>query len=82
MADTKKEQQESFAQLVRDLETKKALCHVKDYPGVELKKLEHYHVEPPSIEVRDDYIDIPLLQDVSDSGSESNTGDIVADDGQ
>ena len=42
MADTKKEQQESFAQLVRDLETKKALCHVKDYPGVELKKLNQY----------------------------------------
>ncbi len=41
-----------------------------------------YHVEPPSIEVRDDYMDMPLLQDVSDSGSESDTGDNVTDDGQ
>ena len=42
MVDTKKEQQESFAQLVHDLETKKTLCHVKDYPGVDLTKLNEY----------------------------------------
>ena len=42
MVDKKKTQQESFAQLVHDLKTKPTLCYVKDYPGVELKKLNHY----------------------------------------
>ncbi|CAI5729156.1 unnamed protein product [Peronospora farinosa] len=42
MTDKKKEQQESLAQLVRDLETKETLCHVKEYPEVELKKLNEY----------------------------------------
>ncbi|CAI5717418.1 unnamed protein product [Peronospora effusa] len=42
MVDKKKEQQKSLAQLVRDLETKKTLCNVKDYPEVELKKLNDY----------------------------------------
>ncbi|CAI5724713.1 hypothetical protein KXD40_003421 [Peronospora effusa] len=42
MTDKKKEQQESLAQLVRDLETKETLCHVKEYPEVELKKLNDY----------------------------------------
>ncbi|KAG3145461.1 hypothetical protein PI124_g17178 [Phytophthora idaei] len=31
-----------LTRLMRDLETKRTLCHVKDYPGVELKQLNHY----------------------------------------
>ncbi|KAG6959722.1 hypothetical protein JG687_00008613 [Phytophthora cactorum] len=31
-----------LTRLMRGLETKKTLYHVKDYPGVELKQLNHY----------------------------------------
>ena len=42
MTDKEKKQHENLAQLVHDLDTKKNLCHVKDYPEVKLKKLNHY----------------------------------------
>ncbi|KAK1946510.1 hypothetical protein P3T76_002063 [Phytophthora citrophthora] len=38
----KKPHQDVLTRLVRDLETKKELCCVKDYPGVELKQLNHH----------------------------------------
>ncbi|KAG2524929.1 hypothetical protein JM18_005128 [Phytophthora kernoviae] len=39
MADKQKPHQDVLTRLVHNLETKKTLCHVKDYPGVELKQL-------------------------------------------
>ncbi|KAG2785838.1 hypothetical protein PC129_g20840 [Phytophthora cactorum] len=39
MADKQKPHEDVLTRLVRGLETKKTLCHVKDYPGVELKEL-------------------------------------------
>ncbi|ETO69764.1 hypothetical protein F444_13700 [Phytophthora nicotianae P1976] len=38
----KKDQQKRLAQLVRDLETKKSLCCVRDYPGITLDELNQY----------------------------------------
>ncbi|GMF13144.1 unnamed protein product [Phytophthora lilii] len=42
MADKQKPHEDVLTRLVRDLETKKTLCYVKDYPGVELKQLNHH----------------------------------------
>ncbi|GMF21111.1 unnamed protein product [Phytophthora lilii] len=44
MADKQKPHEDVLTRLVRDLETKKTLLHVKDYPGVELEQL-HQHVK-------------------------------------
>ncbi|GMF21038.1 unnamed protein product [Phytophthora lilii] len=42
MADKQKPHEDVLTRLVRDLETKTTLCYVKDYPGVELKQLNHH----------------------------------------
>ena len=34
--------QKKSKRVLRDLEIKKTLCYIKDYPAVELKKLNHY----------------------------------------
>lgn len=43
VANTKKKDHEDvLARLVRDLESKKTLCRVKDYPGVSLEQLNQH----------------------------------------
>ncbi|KAE9019690.1 hypothetical protein PR003_g13264 [Phytophthora rubi] len=44
MADKPKPHEDVLTRLVRDLKTKKTLCRVKDYPGVELEQL-NLHVK-------------------------------------
>ncbi|KAE9044575.1 hypothetical protein PR003_g1943 [Phytophthora rubi] len=42
MADKQNYHEDVLTRLVRDLETKKTLCNVKDYPGVKLKQLNNH----------------------------------------
>ncbi|KAL7678886.1 hypothetical protein Plhal304r1_c090g0171311 [Plasmopara halstedii] len=55
MTDKQKPREDVLKRLVCDLEAKKTLCCVKDYPGVELEQLNHYVkkfgplVNPPTL---------------------------------